>query len=337
MASAAPVYSIRRQVGNILKTQAQTASRNVVHLCAEWEWKVTVYTLVFPDCVGHPAIPAYQDDVHLGGFQCTIDGKRRQNGLLAVLPKQPRSADSMRLLISSNSGKVRRLINALAYAPFPPSESDELRITVKAILEDYRSTLDYLARDIQSVCERRQGAGKLYFPIAGAKVVKRDFETRLHREFPGLSRLSPELYAYLIKIQGFSGEMWLSNLGDVVNRMKHHELLGWEEVESESIVVHHDGVGVRIGALGLRSLEILKGGSLNLVSAAGVVREVRGPERIEVATTRLANADPEVKIDRHRLKTFGIVGTGHSLVGLLGEIDTGVRRACTKVSQLLKP
>jgi len=244
----------------------------------------------------------------------------------------------MRTVLKAASRIRLALTEKCIAGPLCPDKADEIAVEVKTALEHYRSILDYLAQDIYRLCKLPASPGKprkLYFPNAGPNESNADFHRRFQREYPQLRAAAPKLFQHILGIQRFSDETWLRDLTSLVNPMKHQQLAEWEDIECTSLIVHYDGVGVRLGELGLRSISISKGGALRFASPTGMERVLRGPQEIDVNTSALADGDPEIQLDRLKWKTTAIKGTGRSVAGLLAEIDGGVRQVCLEVTRAL--
>lgn len=252
---------------------------------------------------------------------------------LTSTPKNSKSGTSMAVLLCETTRKLESLAVTNGFRESPLMNADELRLGIKALLENYRSVLDYLSGDIASLVPAQRNKKKLYFPMAGSKETKQCFETRIKIEFPDLDIKFPRLFQFLIEIQRFDDSPWLDQLGSLVNEMKHNRLIDLETVTCKTNVIHHNGVGINIGECGLSSLDLGENITFSITSPSGITKKFWGAQTIDVTTTRLFNTDPEIVLDRYEWKTFGLVGTSRSAIGLLAEIDVGVRRACTEVTR----
>ena len=253
---------------------------------------------------------------------------------LATLPKNPASNDSIRVILQDNARKIRELAPHLSFCPIPFHPAGELRLAAKSMVENYRSVLDYLARDIATICGRKHG--KLYFPIAGVQETETEFRNRLKHDFPSLIQANSVLFQYLIDIQRFKDEPWLEQLGRAANQLKHHELGAWKEIDCRSVLIHHDGVGVRVGALGLKSIKLEERSVLGIASKDGQEYDIRGPDLITVESKSLRDADVEILFERQVWRSFGIAGVPHSLIHFLCLVDANIRRVCTGITGCLE-
>lgn len=99
--------------------------------------------------------------------------------------------------------------------------------------------------------------------------------------------------------------------------------------------VHFKGVGPRIGELGVNSITIEKGAELQLVGPDGEIRAIRGPQRIDIYTTNLIDADSGIIIEKIKWSDFKIAPSEHSVVGLLKIINLNVNRVYNTVARLI--
>lgn len=110
--------------------------------------------------------------------------------------------------------------------------SEDLKVDIKNILENLRSCLDYIARDvyeklISSPPER------LYFPIRHTAT---EFQQVVFRDFPSLDKLAPNIYAVIEKLQPYN-DPWLGNFNRLNNNNKHEDLVEQSRTETRRITV----------------------------------------------------------------------------------------------------
>ena len=86
-------------------------------------------------------------------------------------------------------------------------ESLDLRVSVKNLMENLRSALDYMAHDIyESCCQTaRLASGKpeprnIYFPHGRSEA---DFRSGMGSSLPGLDTLASNVYSLIASIQPF--------------------------------------------------------------------------------------------------------------------------------------
>jgi hypothetical protein len=164
-----------------------------------------------------------------------------------------------------------------------------------------RSVLDYIAHEIAKICI--QQPNKIYFPIAPTLMKGNDFRKRLDDKYlPGLANRSPQIFGYLDSIQHYYGNEWLPIFGVITNKHKHCHLELQEREDCEALVVMstETGRGFQIGDRGLKWVELQAGGTLRFSVPSGRNLEIRGPQRIDVTTTSLVDADPGIELVRHK-------------------------------------
>lgn len=304
----------------------------------------TKYEEIWPSELGDLGVPVWGDSVTISpDAQASLTigaSEKRADVMLGSFPKAPVSGSSMKTLLKAVTGIRLVLTKKCTAGPLSPHSAEEVAVEVKTALEHYRSILDYLAHDFHRLCKWPPGSPKprkSYFPIAGASETHAKFHERFQKEYPHLAATAPTLFRHVIDIQRFSGETWLNDLATLVNPMKHRQLAAWEEIDCKSLIIHHAGIGLRLGELGLKSISIPKGHEIRFRSPRGVERAIRGPQEIDANTTTLRDADPEIMLDQLTWKTTAIKGTGRSIAGLLAQIDGGVRRVCLEAARALHP
>lgn len=107
------------------------------------------------------------------------------------------------------------------------------KVLVKNTLENLKSTLDYCAIDIRKMLDTGFGVaskGKIYFPHCSKEA---RFNTVMRESFPGLDDHYPIIYKLIRGTQPFArGDSWLEELCDLVNEVKHRNLLQIEDRRS---------------------------------------------------------------------------------------------------------
>ena len=85
----------------------------------------------------------------------------------------------------------------------------------------------------------------------------------------------------------------------------------------------------------MNSITIEKGAELQLVGPDGEIRAIRGPQRIDIYTTNLIDADSGIIIEKIKWSDFKIAPSEHSVVGLLKIINLNVNRVYNTVARLI--
>ena len=110
--------------------------------------------------------------------------------------------------------------------------SEELKIDIKNILENLRSCLDYIARDIHDKFIAGSSS-KLYFPI---RPTFTEFEQVIARDFSGLDQTSPDVCNILEKVQPYNDD-WLGKFNRLNNNNKHEDLVEQTRTETKQVTV----------------------------------------------------------------------------------------------------
>ncbi len=110
--------------------------------------------------------------------------------------------------------------------------SEDLKVDIKNILENLRSCLDYIARDIHD--KFISGTpGILYFPI---RHTTKEFNQAIKRDFPGLDQTASDIYAILEQNQPFNDD-WLGKFNRLNNDNKHEDLVEQTRTETKRVTV----------------------------------------------------------------------------------------------------
>ena len=110
--------------------------------------------------------------------------------------------------------------------------SEELKIDIKNILENLRSCLDYIAKDIHE--KYVQGtANRLYFPI---RHTSNEFSQAIARDYTNLDQASPAIHSILEQNQPFNDD-WLGKFNRLNNENKHEDLVEQTKTEIRRVTV----------------------------------------------------------------------------------------------------
>lgn len=210
---------------------------------------------------------------------------------------------------------------------------DSLKIDIHDFLAHNKAILDYLAQEIATLCSPKPK--RPYFPIATREKDSSEFQRDLDKWFPGLRLNAPKLFEYLMNIQHFSDSPWLLELHEIINFNKHNNLSPQKHSNFVSLVVHFKGNGPRVGELGWKSIKIEQGAVLQLRAPDGEMRAIRGPQIIDINTTHLTDADPDIMIVKVSWNDFKIDPSDLSAIGLLKIINLNVERVYKNVAYLL--
>jgi len=181
--------------------------------------------------------------------------------------------ENIRALISD----ARRRITALrpTYDRYLEAQTVpvEVSIEVKGILENLRSPLDYLARDIWDKCIGGEPHNRLYFPIGIRS--EADFVGRVGRDFPDLAAKSVTVYTALDALQMYrpTGRRALPMLSELVNANKHNDLTPQTRKESRGLEIRFPGgAGISMGpGCSISGGGIISSGGAWISPAGGVI------------------------------------------------------------------
>jgi hypothetical protein len=281
------------------------------------------------------------DDVTIGSL-VTVDANTvfPQTFQVSVQPRAATGALSQRAraiaaLLQSSHTQTAAFLDKYLAPHMTPAEIDQLRIPLKDLLENHRSALDYTAHHIADYCNPKPPQSQVQFPVAKSHELRATFEPKLDRWFPGLASSKPKVRDYLLSIQEFSNELWLRELADLTNFNKHHSLSDQELADFHSVLVRFRDAGLRLGALGLRSLTLTPAGVLRFVDSSGEHADLEGPRVLDASTSSLPSADPRIEVVPETRKLYRIHGCKESIAGTLWSIDKNVFRAIDDIHRLL--
>jgi hypothetical protein len=120
-----------------------------------------------------------------------------------------------------------------------------LQLKIKHILENIKSSLDYIAYHVFSeLCSEKidskfeDHVRNLYFPN---KRTPKEFDKYVQSMFPGLVAAQPEIVEIFRSVQSFGDITWYSDLNKLVNKNKHRFLTKQNRVQTTHI--HSGKVG----------------------------------------------------------------------------------------------
>ncbi|RMH34230.1 MAG: hypothetical protein D6690_11080 [Nitrospirae bacterium] len=116
--------------------------------------------------------------------------------------------------------------------------SEELKVDIKNVLENLRSCLDYVARDVHEKYVDGD-PGRLYFPIRSSV---KDFEQAMAKNYGGVKTTAPGIYAVFEKVQPFN-DPWLGTFNRLNNDNKHENLVEQTRTETRRVTVSSKGGG----------------------------------------------------------------------------------------------
>ncbi len=207
-------------------------------------------------------------------------------------------------------------------------KSLDLRVPVKNLMENLRSTLDYMAHDIYESCcqSARTASGQpdpknIYFPYGKTEA---DFKAGIGSSLPDLDTHAPEIYKILLSIQPFvCGDTWLCDFCVILNEKKHDHLKAQERSESETYTVESQHGSVTIPV----NNPNIKGASLpGTVEIFGVPAEFR-QDGIHTAPS------DALKHKRTKWVAFTFEGTNVNVINLVDKATAGIKNLAEELYQ----
>jgi hypothetical protein len=181
----------------------------------------------------------------------------------------------------------------------------DLRIDIKNVCENLRSSLDYLAADVRERhCPDAPAFDLFYFPILPNK---KAFDARVDQWFPGLWQSAPAVASALEAVQPFQVQYeWLGLFNRVNVENKHHDLVAQTRVETQQTRVTGQG----------REVSWTSG-----VPFRGDVSVMGAPIDPK---TQLPSPRPSIGVERITWVDFQFAGLGVSTLGLLKQALAGI-------------
>ena len=159
------------------------------------------------------------------------------------------------------------------------------KVKFKSILEHLRSSLDFIAKDIND--KLSQPKERLYFPYGKDK---KSFEDRMAKNLKGLDVELPSIYRLISELQPHQcADDWLITMCSLTNTMKHKGLEGSHELEKLMEVAFGGDLDlacikfeIEEGAEGEFSGHLISDNTLFYTTADGIAKQEKmGTYRIE--------------------------------------------------------
>ena len=296
---------------------------------------------MFPNWHDELGVPTVGDDIIINHIITVHQSKNNQTGFrVAVQPKSPdgilrEHARSIATLLQHNHTLTERLLDQYINSSVSSLRTDNLRVNLKNILENYRSSLEYIAHYMAEHCDPKPALHRVQFPVANKKDDENTFSAKLDKWFPKLSYSKPEVKKYIISIQHFKGESWLQDLSNLTNFNKHRTLSSQLIREFKSVLIFFDGVGVRLGNLGFNSIAIHKDGAIKFKGLNGNEASILGPCRLAVNNLSTSTFDDGIRVSYELHNMYFIPPSPKSLPHLVWEISKNVYRTVNNICALL--
>jgi len=187
--------------------------------------------------------------------------------------------DMAKALLKDAKKRMKKAKTAYEKSLKAKSISADLKIEIKAVLENTRSALDYCARELCDRCSKPTKRN-VYFPITPRGFNATDFKSLVGKNIPGLPGARPDLVELLASFQEFTNpdNGWLPDLATLCNENKHEQLTPQTRREVPEMRIESGGVGIRM--TGGASISMGRGTSIrmgNMLIPGGQVLQPGGP------------------------------------------------------------
>ncbi len=158
--------------------------------------------------------------------------------------------DMAEALVSSAKEQLAKVKKEYEVSLAEKTIKPALQVSIKNLLENLRSALDYCAREI---CETSSASASpvvnVYFPITRRGAKREDFPSLLEKNLPNVRSRRPDLASLLASFQEFasSDNDWLPDLATLANENKHDQLTPQIRREKRSLRIQSKGVGMVMG------------------------------------------------------------------------------------------
>lgn len=139
---------------------------------------------------------------------------------------------SIAALIKKSRDSMESLKNDYQTSLTAKEVSEELKVDIKNVLENLRSCLDYIARDIYEKFIS-DTPGRVYFPIRHTAF---EFQQAISRNYSGLDQTAPNVYTIIEQVQPYN-DPWLGKFNRLNNDNKHEDLVEQTRTESRRVTV----------------------------------------------------------------------------------------------------
>lgn len=297
---------------------------------------------MFPNWHDAIAIPTVGDDViicHTVTVNPVI--KVKPEFSIAVQPKSPdgilsQHAKSIAALLRSTHISTAILLDNYLKSSTDSSKLDDFKVNLKNVLENQRSSLEYIAHYMAEICTPKPKSNEVQFPVANETDDAITFSTKVDKWFPDLGAKKPKVKDYIISMQHFTGVLWLRKLADLTNFNKHRTLSSQEIGEFKSVLISFEDSGLRLGELGFNSIRLALGGVLLFQDSNGNQAEIEAPIFFDVNTIPTDRiCDQRIKIIQESRNMYFIPGYTESIAHMIWVISKNVYRSVNNICSLL--
>lgn len=115
------------------------------------------------------------------------------------------------------------------------------KVKLKSILENLRSSLEYMAQDINSALSKK--GERVYFPYGDTI---ENFKKRINQNLPAIQSEYPALYDFIEHLQPHknNGDKWLVDMCRMTNDAKHKGLLKVRNEGNDNVVLSSGGIPI---------------------------------------------------------------------------------------------
>jgi hypothetical protein len=206
----------------------------------------------------------------------------------------------------------------------------DLRISVKNLMENLRSALDYMAHDIyDSCCKQVRAANSkpaprnIYFPYGSTDL---SFMAGLGSSLPDLQNHNPAVYQLVESIQPFrSKDSWLYDLCSILNENKHDKLTAQVRSETETY-----SVASEYGSVSM----VVNNPNIQVTSMPGTVKIFGVPAQFNPEGIRTA---PSERLTHRSEKwvAFTFEGSNVNVIGMLDKAVVGITDFAVKLYSII--
>ncbi|MFC1794107.1 hypothetical protein ACFL3Q_11035 [Planctomycetota bacterium] len=297
---------------------------------------------MFPNWHDDIAIPTVGDDIIIGQTVTVSPVTNIESDFrIAVQPKSSdgvlsKHAKSIAALIRSTHASTAKLLDSYSRSTPDSLRLDELKVNLKNVLENQRSSLEYIAHYMAEVCTTKPKSNKVQFPVANETDTEITFSQKVDRWFPGLDVQRPKVKDYIISIQHFTGELWLRKLANLTNFNKHRNLSSQEMGEFKSVVISFGDAGLRLGDLGFKSVRLEPGGVIRFKDSNGKQAEIETPGFFDLNSVPIdIIRDHRIKVTQEVRNMYFIPGYTESIAHTIWLISKNVYRTVNTICSLL--
>lgn len=215
----------------------------------------------------------------------------------------------------------------------------QLPIRIKHFLDNLRSSLDFVAREIfVNFCSKERPAKtiQVYFPILRSSATQQDFDAFMNGRFPSLRDVSTSLYGKLESYQSFKtrDNEWLAQFNELCQENKHEQLSPQTRTEDKSVRLSDEkgrsvswNEGVKFGPSG--GITFGPGGKLTIGRGGSVEFGPSGPSvlgrRVD-PVSQGRHLQPKDKFENVVWVDFKFKSNGVSVMPFLRQCLTGVKK-----------